>query len=243
MDLTIATSRHSGKSAVELAKALDACAFNVYTREVLHGTYNPEHPVYNMGVSHTLNNTTFNDASQIAVCVDKLATFNVLKSNHATIVPFTRHRDTAQGWLNTDRIVVNRATLTGKSNEGLSYSYKALPDVPDTPLSDSAILWTRYVNHTNEYRVLAIQHNEPLVFRKVESDGTWTFRKHVPSVKFKQEILKAQQAFNKMFVVGFDVLECVTGDYYFLEANSAPSLLAHHSILPTVADAVRNYRA
>jgi len=50
---------------------------------------------------------------------------------------------------------------------------------------------------------------------------------------------KSAIAFDKMFCIAFDILHCRTGDYYFLEANSAPSLLVHHKIIPTLASAIK----
>jgi len=242
MNLTILSSRHSDKTATALGDALDCNVFNPYT----HSWYKHKEPVtnlfsyYNMGCSGYTHDTTFNNERQIAICVNKVATFNLLQSTDTLCVPWTDDRTQAQAWLNEDRIIVNRATITGACNEGVSYSSKGATNMDDVPLNLNSIIWTRYVNHTRELRAYCIKGYRPLVFHKVDVNGHWEFRQiiHIP-LALQTELNKAQQAFDKMFCIAFDILECVTGDYYFLEANSAPSLLVHPILIPTLAEAIK----
>jgi len=112
----------------------------------------------------------------------------------------------------------------------------------DVPLNLESVIWTRYVNHKRELRAYCIKGKEHLVFYKVDIDGHWEFvlkRNTQIDNKLYEQLDKAQQAFDKMFCIAFDILECVTGDYYFLEANSAPSLLVHPILIPTLANAIK----
>lgn len=240
MNLTILTSRHSKASAVALGEALNAGVFNPYQNERYRGTLGVA--VYNMGcpgygASHALNNTI-----QIADCINKIATFERLNFHNVRIVPYTHNKNTAQEWLNQDKIVVNRRSVTGKANEGLTYSTKNAPVFEDTPLDNRAVIWTRYINHDYELRAYLIKGKQPLIFKKVVNNGVWEFKKvNKPEQKLLDELTKASQAFDKMFCIAFDILHCRTGDYYFLEANSAPSLLVHYTILPTLATAIKDH--
>ena len=237
MNLTILTSRHSKASAIALGQALDCPVYNPYQGITYHKEYTPALNVYNMGCSGY--NGTFNDYNQINNCVHKLRTFMELERNCATTVPYTRNPQVAQQWLNEDKIVVNRRTLTGKANDGLSYSTKGAPQFEDKPLDTEAVMWTRYVNHDYELRAYLIK-GKPLIFKKIDVGGSWDFKQVVrPEQKLLNELERAGRSFNRMFCVAFDILHCRTGDYYFLEANSAPSLLVHHKILPTLANAIK----
>jgi len=240
MNLTILSSRHSDKTAIALGDALDCKVFNPYLNKSYRGSAVITHPIYNMGCSGYTLDTTFNNERQITTCVNKVATFNLLQSTDTLCVPWTNNRAQAQAWLDEDRIIVNRATITGACNEGVSYSSKGAPNMDDVPLNLGSVIWTRYVNHKRELRAYCIKGYEPIVFWKVDIGGHWEFRKVtcIPNA-LTIELIHAQQAFDKMFYIAFDILECVTGDYYFLEANSAPSLLVHPILIPTLAEAIK----
>jgi len=147
----------------------------------------------------------------------------------------------AQTWLDEDRIIVNRTTITGKANEGVSFSTKSAPCMEDKPLDLDSIIWTRYVNHTRELRAYCIKGKEHIIFHKKDINGHWEFIPFTDWIPLKlmEQLDKACQAFDKMFCIAFDILECRTGDYYFLEANSAPSLLVHPILVPTLAQAIK----
>jgi len=241
VNLTILSSRHSDKTAVALGKELDCSVLNPYNNKWYHHTIEPsERPFYNMGCSGYNLDTTFNNEQQISTCINKVATFNLLQSTGTLYVPWTSDQEQAQAWLDEDRIIVNRATIIGACNEGVSYSSKSAPNMDDVPLNLDSIIWTRYVNHTREIRAYCIEGTRPLVFHKVDKGGHWEFKQiiHIP-LALQTELNKAMQAFDKMFCIAFDILECVTGDYYFLEANSAPSLLVHPILVPTLAQAIK----
>ena len=236
MNIVIYTSRHSKNSAIALGKALNSSVYNPYEYKHYRESDEEQTHSYNMGCN--MIDTTFNDRQQVGTCINKIHTLDRLKSFGVLTVPYTTSNELATVWLDEDRILVNRATIIGKANEGISFSYKNLPDVEDEPRNFNAIIWTRYVNHTNELRVYAI-NGKYLAFRKEQHNDLWHFKPvDIPS-KLKEQLLKADQAFDKMFLVAYDILECVTGDYYFLEANSAPSLLTHRSILPALTSAIQ----
>jgi len=239
MTLTIITSRHSKQSAIALGEALDCTVYNPYqSTKYREGRITPK--TYNMGCSGFHFDGALNDSNQIAECVDKLSTLNKLSYYNVTTVPWTVDPNIAQNWLDEDKIVVNRATTTGKVNEGLSYSFKGAEQYDDKPLVQDSAMWTRFVNHDYELRAYLIKGCDPLIYKKVDVDGSWEFKQILqPEQKLLDELEKAGRSFNKMFCVAFDILHCRTGDYYFLEANSAPSLLVHPKILPTLVSAIK----
>jgi len=115
-----------------------------------------------------------------------------------------------------------------------------LPDVADKALDNNSVIWTRYVNHTRELRAYVFKGQKPLVFEKVDVDGGWFFKKIRANEKLLSSVKKAQDAFNGLLCSAYDILECVTGDFYFLENNSAPSLLVHKDIIPTLVRTIEN---
>lgn len=232
--MNIITSKHSRKSALALSEALNHCAvYNPYQREFYRGS-TLDGPSYNMGCGGVRG------GEQVEICVDKIKTFDVLNAAGVLTVPYTRKINTAQEWLHSDRIVVNRTTIIGRANEGLSYSYKGLDDIPDVPLNSNAVIWTRYVNHKRELRAYVFKGQSPLIFEKIDVDGGWFFKKIRPNEKLLSQVKKAQDAFNGLLCSAYDILECVTGDFYILENNSAPSLLVHKDIIPTLVRTIEN---
>jgi len=233
----IYTSSYTHKSAKALGKALGWRVVNSYTGERLLDGYVNEVP-YNFGAT---NRDGYNNLVQMEACINKHSTIRRFETFGVLVVPHTFLSAEAQNWLDSDRIVVNRLTLTGSKNEGLEYSYKGLDGVDDKPLNPYAQMWTRYVNHTRELRVYVFKHQPSLVFEKVlTSENSWEFKKISMPPKLKSHVSKAKKAFDGMVMVAFDVLECVTGDFYFLEANSAPSLLVHHSIIPQLVKEIQH---
>jgi len=243
MNLTILSSRHSNKTALALGDALDCMVYNPYQNKYYRQPYafhTLDTPTYNMGCSGVDSENQINNTEQVGICVNKVATFLKLKQTDTLVIPFTTDQTQAQAWLNEDRIIVNRATITGACNEGVSYSSKNAPIMDDVPLNLDSIIWTRYVNHKRELRAYCIKGYEPIVFHKVDVGGHWEFKLIPIDVTLSNQLDKATQAFDKMFCIAFDILECVTGDYYFLEANSAPSLLVHPILIPTLAEAIKD---
>lgn len=242
--MNIITSKYSKASAINLGEALGCAVYNPYSGEFYRKDFLGDGPHYNMGCSSVPSYPTFrniiNQPAFVYTCVDKIQTFKLLEQHGVLICPWTRDREQAQQWLNEDRIVVNRATVTGSKNEGLSYSYKGIEDCPDVPLNDGSVIWTRYVNHTRELRVYVFKGKAPLVFEKVDINGGWHFKPLRTSAKLLEQMQKAQEAFSGLVFSAYDVLECVTGDFYVLECNSAPSLLVHDSIIPRLVETIRD---
>lgn len=240
MELTIITSRHSKASSIALGKALDCTVYNPYQHEFYRG--NTMHTKkYNMGCGMSSVFSMINKPEYVMKCVDKRETFKQLQEAGVSIVPWTDDRTQAQAWLEEDRCIVNRATVTGKANAGLSYSYHGLGYQPDTPLADDTMIWTRYVNSKRELRAYVFKGKPPLVFEKIDNgQGEWAFTPIPCPVKLKTELKKAQEAFSGLVFSAYDIMQAKTGDFYILENNSAPSLLAHGSILQRLVEVVQN---
>lgn len=238
--MNILTSKYSKESAIALGEALNAPVYNVYQRVFYRGNTLEAGPSFNMGCTHVPFRNVINSGEHVAICVDKIKTLDLLKANDVLTVPYTRNRHTAQEWLDSDRVVVNRTTIISRANEGLHYSYKGLEWQEDVPLREDSVIWTRYVNHIRELRAYVFKGQSPLVFEKVLEDDKWNFKKVRPSAKLLEQVNKAQQAFSGLVCSAFDILEAVTGDFYFLENNSAPSLLVHNDIIPTLKRTIEN---
>lgn len=241
MNLTIITSRHSKESATALGEVLECPVYNPYDRVYYKGNSDLAWIKYNMGCGgYELYNPSFNHHAQISVCINKIHTLDRLKEEGVLTVPYTRDIRKAQEWLDEDKVVINRERITGKANEGLHYSFKNAENYFDKPLVTTSKFWTRHVNHDYELRAYCIKGKEPMVFKKTNNDGHWDFVKvgH-PEQKLLDQLKLAEKAFNKMFLVAYDILHAKTGDYYFLEANSAPSLLVHPILIPTLSTAIK----
>jgi len=238
--MNILTSKYSEESSVALGEALGCAVYNPYQRVFYRNSTLANGPNFNFGCSDSSFSNLMNQPEYVFRCVDKVATFNLLEQHNVLIVPWTRDKDVAQGWLDSDRIIVNRATTTGKANEGLSYSYKGLEDVEDVPLSEDAVIWTRYVNHTRELRAYVFKGKAPLIFEKVDVHGEWLFKPVRGNAKLLDQVGRSQAAFSGLMFAAFDILECVTGDYYTLEGNSAPSLLVSAEIIPRLKETIEN---
>lgn len=238
--MNILTSKYSKESAINLGEALNCAVYNPYSGEFYRENSLDDSPHYNMGCSSVPFCNVINQPAFVYNCVDKTQTFKLLEQKEVLIVPWTRKKEQAQQWLDEDRIIVNRATVTGSKNQGLSYSYKGLEDCPDVPLKDGSVIWTRYVNHTRELRVYVFKGKSPLVFEKVDIDGGWYFQPVRASNKLLEQMKKAQEAFSGLVFSAYDVLECVTGDYYILENNSAPSLQVSDKIIPRLKEVIEN---
>lgn len=236
--MNVLTSKYSKDSAIELGEALDCPVYNPYSHEFYRGSSLADGPHYNMGCSHAPFSSVINQPAAIYNCIDKIKTFELLEQAGVLICPWTRDRSVAQQWLNEDRIVVNRATVTGSKNQGLSYSYKNIEGHEDVPLDEGSVIWTRYVNHIRELRVYVFKGEAPLVFEKVNIDGGWHFESVRPTAKLLEQMKKAQEAFSGLVFSAYDVLECVTGDFYVLENNSAPSLQVSDKIIPRLVQTI-----
>lgn len=236
--MNIITSKYSKSSAISLGEELDCAVYNPYSHEFYRGSSLADGVSYNMGCSHAPFSNVINQPASIYNCVDKTKTFDILEGAGVLICPWTRDKNIAQQWLDEDRIVVNRATVTGSKNQGLSYSYKGVEGCEDVPLDEGSVIWTRYVNHTRELRAYVFKGKSPLVFEKVDIDGGWHFEPVRPTNKLLDQMKKAQEAFSGLVFSAYDVLECVTGDFYTLENNSAPSLQVSDKIIPRLAEVI-----
>ena len=241
MNLTIVTTKHSKESAKVLGEALDCPVYNPYEELWYKGVINTDPIRYNMGCAgYEEYPLVFNHHEQIATCIHKIHTLEKLRLKGVLTVPYTRDIRKAQEWLDEDTVVVNRERITGKANEGLHYSFKNAERYEDTPLVPLSKFWTRHVNHDQELRAYCIAGKDPIVLHKENAGGYWSFHKvgH-PEQKLLDQLALASRAFNKMFTVAYDILHAKTGDYYFLEANSAPSLLVHPILIPTLSSAIK----
>lgn len=241
--MIITTTKHSLQSSIALGQELGCSVVNL-SEQPFPSTYNGTY-VYNMGCGSVdsyvgRNKVTLNTGNNVRICIDKIRTFELLRGYGVLVVPWTKDINLAKQWFDKDKIIVNRTRIKGKAGEGMSFSYKPGWWTEEVPINEGAKFWTRYVNHTRELRAYVFRGFRPLVFEKRRNGDAWEFVLTKTTNRLAEQLQKAQEANDELIFSAYDILECVTGDYYFLENNSAPSLLVHSTILPKLVKTI-NY--
>lgn len=81
--------------------------------------------------------------------VDKITQYEFLKEHGIPSIEFTTDRDLAQEWLSSGHTVMVREKIKGQTGSGIIV---AKPGT-DTPLSEDAKVFTKYISHKREFRV------------------------------------------------------------------------------------------
>lgn len=203
------------KSAKELAEALGCKAINPFDVQ-----FNPAQwdVVFNYGCGdrNLVRKNIINNANSVITCINKHQTFIELSKLKIPVPQFTNYPHVAAKW----DVVVCRETEEGRANEGLSYWYKPHRHPP------KGALFTKYFEHTCEYRIVVFKDKVVGRYRKDELEaGSWnlTLMQKKGFEDVDRSCLQAARAL-QIDYVGFDVLEAKDGSYVVLEANSGPIL-------------------
>lgn len=172
-----------------------------------------------------------NKPAAVAVAVNKLSAFNVLKAEGLSIPAFTTSKAEAVAW---NRTFLARTKLTGHSGEGIIVVDKGTPiaDVPDAPL------YTLYIYKVREFRNHVVKCQVVDYQQKIRDPNrepkTWKIRSHENGFIFVREGLDNDRARDRLCVEAVsalgldfgavDVIEDNEGHYYVLEINTAPGL-------------------
>lgn len=164
------------KSARALAGALEATLIR-HEASRFKGT--TRKTVVNWGSSElpleVLKCRVLNKVEHVRVAGNKLATFRVLAQAAVPIPEFTQDRNQAIRWIEQNRVVVARQSLTGHSGRGIII-------LENGSEFEEAPLYTAYVPKTAEYRVHVIAGQVVDIQRKVKDPdrevGDWKVRSH-----------------------------------------------------------------
>jgi len=172
-----------------------------------------------------------NQPGAVAKAVNKLMTFQMLAGKNIPTVPWTANKAVAKEWLASGKTVVARKTLTGHEGDGIVIVE------PGNELIE-APLYTQYIFKEKEFRVHATPYDiidtqqkvrdpkREVVSWKVRSwqNGFIFQRKNIiPSAKRDALAIQTIKALGLDFG-GLDIIEDKKGDFYVLEANTAPGI-------------------
>ena len=180
----------------------------------------PYDAVFNAGVSFQewkRKDVTINHYNNVSICVDKVATFTVLKRAGVPIPKVAkRWRDVPMDWFG----YVTREKVNGRRNEGTQF-FNEYKDIPK-----DAVLYTEFHPGPYEYRIIVFNGEVVARFyKRLAGDGTWEMKLQ-PAKGFEEMDKQAIAAAKALGIdyVGFDVMATNKKKFVFLEANSAATM-------------------
>jgi len=212
------------ESAHLLAEALDCPCINPYeTKDYMFSKKNYD-LVINYGVSSpTKGAKKLNKSAAVKLTKNKLECFDALEDTPKIL--HTTDYNTARAWIQQGRTVVVRKVIDADNSKGIFFcnTLQQLGKHKDAPL------FTRYIEHTNEYRVNVFQGKVLSVYDKTVVNGFFKFKLQVLMEKTKklQEIAKIVYEKTGIDWCGIDLLKTAKGNYFILEVNSAPILFPY----------------
>jgi glutathione synthase/RimK-type ligase-like ATP-grasp enzyme len=220
MSIAILSNNISCESATALAEALKADYFNTQETEKLDFT-KYDH-VFKYGCSAKIKaNKVFNNSIATSIAIDKIKTFQMLRNEGITI-KWTLIKTKAREWLNEGYLVVARNKTKGANGDGLAYC-ETQEDLTKTP----AIFWTRFLPHTNEFRVNCWRGKVLTIYDKVRTDeDLFSFKLWQGQENHPQLVEIAKKVYEKIGLdwCGIDILRTENGTLKVIEVNSAPVL-------------------
>jgi glutathione synthase/RimK-type ligase-like ATP-grasp enzyme len=225
MSIIVVSSKAGFESASALAEMLDCKYENPYETE--NRNYTQYDVVFKYGFSRPIKTKkgakVFNKTESTNVALDKLKTFDLLKED-GVCVAYTLDLKQAAKWLKTDGYVIARSTATGHNSEGVTFCTDA-----EDLLNADAKFFTKYVDHTNEYRINCWRNSVISVYDKVEKNEEFTFKLFKGVEEHPQLVSLVQKVYDKTKLdwFGLDVLRDKQGNLTILEINSAPILYPH----------------
>lgn len=216
------------ESATYLAEHLGAEYINPYTKKEYHFPKKKYDFLFNYGVSYpTTGVKKINKASAVNIAQDKIKCIQLLQGKVPT-VSLTLSRKEAETWLAKGYIVVARTIVKGDNGKGLVYckTKKQLDKVVDVKF------FTRYLEHTNEYRINVWKGKVLSVYDKKRKGLFFKFYLMKAQENHPQLAMFAEEAFKVTSLdwFGMDLLRTEDGLLHFLEVNSAPVLFPYTTI-------------
>lgn len=223
MTIIVLHSKEGTDSAKFLADALNADYENPYQTEKTN--YLNYTLVVKYGVSKKIKappGKVINKSLETLKAINKTQTFELLAKENVT-VPYTKNKEIAKEWINSGWVVA-RNTENQHNGKGMQYCTTKNEVELSTP-----IFWTKYVNHTNEFRIYCWKNKVLSIYDKKENDNIFTFHlfKGAENHPQLQEMVNKIQKHIKLDWYGLDVLRDINGTLYLLEINSAPILFPY----------------
>lgn len=228
------------------------------------GTYVPkrEHKIVNWGMGKAPNwsetarqrgVTILNKPAAVNTASNKLSALQALQNSGIRTPEFTTNYRQASSWLNDDEVVVERHELRGNSGEGIRIV--TLHDDEMEQDLQTAPLYTKFINKTNEFRVHVFNGKiiDYIEKKKVSAERRGsTFNKYISSitcgwvfshsnVRDIPEVRDIAIKSVKALGLDFGAVDIVYADGlpYVLEVNTAPGLSG--VTLVKYANALRAY--
>lgn len=231
MTILVISPSIAKESAQALSEALAAEYMNPY--ETKRRKFLKHDIVVNYGFSRDIvGNKIINTSKAVNIARDKIECFTRLKNVVPTVL-MTTEREAAEKWIRSGRIVVARDRVKGDNGKGLTYCSTLKELVACT----EAKFFTRYIHHTNEYRVNVWRGKVLSVYDKIRKAEHFKFNllkgqdNHPQLAMFAEAVHKATE----LDWFGMDLIRTEKGTLFFLEVNSAPVLFPH-----TTAKLVKN---
>jgi glutathione synthase/RimK-type ligase-like ATP-grasp enzyme len=222
MNIVVISPKVAQESAQFLAESLGADYVNPY--ETDKRNFTGWDIVFNYGFSRKIkSNKVFNNPENVQISRDKVACLQVLKGKCKTI-DFTLSKEEASKWIEVGEIVVARAQVKGDNGKGLVYCYTQ-EDLNKT----EAKFWTKYQDHTHEFRVNVWKGKVVSIYNKVRKNDHFKFELYRGQEEHPQLVHIAKHCYDNIGLdwMGLDLLCTNKGELHFLEANSAPILFPY----------------
>lgn len=222
----------SEDSAKHLAEALGAKWENPYKTE--NRDFSKYDLIFKYGFSKAIKKKpiigkVLNKTEATNIAMDKIAVFKVLEKEKIT-VPFTVDKDVARQWFKKGNVVVARSLVKGANGAGLVYC-----ETEQKLENTEAIFWTKYIEHTNEFRVNIWRNKVISIYdkkrkpHKGEKTELFDFILYKGQENHPQLVNMVQKVWENIGLdwCGIDILCTKGGELILLEINSAPILYPH----------------
>lgn len=216
----IILSAEAGKeSSQALAAALGVKWENPFDTD--NRDFRQYNKVFKYGFSRPIKakkGATYNGVEATDKARDKLKTLNLFKDSKFGI-PYTQDKYLASKWIKSG--VVARNKVMGKNGDGVAFCF-TVKHFDESP----AIFWTKYIEHTNEFRVNLWRDKVVSVYDKVDKNGIFNFKLFKGVEEHPQLVELAKEVYEKIGLdfCGVDVVRDKKGNLHLLEVNSAPVL-------------------
>jgi len=219
MTTIVLSSKAGYESALALSEALECKYENPYETENRHflGYDKVIKYGFSPGIVCDKGTTIINKTKSTVVALDKIKTFKLFPDKS---VPFTENIKEAAKWLKEGQVAA-RATATGHNSEGIVFCQTA-----EELLEADAKFFTKYVEHTNEFRVNVWRNKVVSVYDKVQTGDLFSFKLFKGVEEQPQLVEFVQDVYDKTKLdwYGLDILRDKDGKLTLLEINSAPIL-------------------
>lgn len=181
--------------------------------------------VFKYGFSRPIKaNKVFNKSKHIELSRNKLKTLAAFKDSQFTI-PYTENKEEAATWVGVGKSgAVARNVVDGDNGAGVEFCFTK-KDFDKAP----AIFWTKYIPHTNEFRVNIWRDQVVSIYEKKTNGKYFKFCLFKGQEQHPQLVELAKEIYKRIGLdwCGADIVRDKQGNLYLLEVNSAPILFPY----------------